>query len=180
MGRHIKIIQPNFFSDTAKYIIHPTFFPGRQANFIKAPWDVHPKSGISFRASRLSFEQVRVLPSHQFFPVPISPLQYTTICPLSACLAAAVSLLQSEFKLCQKKELKLYVRLILHLISQTVSDSDGICEGFASRNSLLCWILSPPLSVRPNAVSEKCFFFIFELFHGVKKFQADGFYILTA
>ena len=63
---------------------------------------------------------------------------------------------------------------------QTVSDSDGICEGFASRHSLLCWILSPPLSVRPNAVSEKCFFFIFELFHGVKKFQADGFYILTA
>ena len=133
MGRHIKIIQPNFFSDTAKYIIHPTFFPGRQANFIKAPWDVHPKSGISFRASRLSFEQVRVLPSHQFFPVPISPLQYTTICPLSACLAAAVSLLQSEFKLCQKKELKLYVRLILHLISQT----DGL--GFRRHLRRLCF-----------------------------------------
>ena len=178
MGRHIKIIQPNFFSDTAKYIIHPTFFPGRQANFIKAPWDVHPKSGISFRASRLSFEQVRVPP-----PLPSPYLHCST--PPSVPFLPAWLLLSRFFNPnlnCVRKRSSncMFVSSCISSHRQTVSDSDGICEGIASRNSLLCWILSPPLSVRPNAVSEKCFFFIFELFHGVKKFQADGFYILTA
>ena len=177
MGRHIKIIQPNFFSDTAKYIIHPTFFPGRQANFIKAPWDVHPKSGISFRASRLSFEQVRVPP-----PLPSPYLHCST--PPSVPFLPAWLLLSRFFNPnlnCVRKRSSNCM-----FVSSCISSHRRSRIQTAFAKALLLVILFFVGSFLLLSVCGRTqfrrnvFFFIFELFHGVKKFQADGFYILTA
>ena len=178
MGRHIKIIQPNFFSDTAKYFIHPSSFPGRQANFIKAPWDVHPKSGISFRASRLSFEQVRVPP-----PLPSPYLHCSTPPSVPFLPAWLLSRFFNPTLNCVRKRSSncMFVSSCISSHRQTVSVSDGAAFAKPLLLVILFFVESfLLLSVCGRTQFRRNFFFIFELFHGVKKFQADGFYILTA